>query len=220
MKKIFFLLIFSQLLNFQSLVAKDLWAEGGRAVITANENAADCIKLHADAGSSQTITIVNDAGTGDDAISLTASSGGITLDGNVNFKHFEFKNSCRIATTSNLTVSYSNESSGVGATLTNAGAQAALNIDSTNIKDVIEKPSISKAPSNKAVIGRYILPKKIFSRLINQKPGKGGEIHITDAIQSLIQSNEKFIAHNFTGKYLDCGSMNGYIKSTLEIAKS
>ena len=88
------------------------------------------------------------------------------------------------------------------------------------IKDVIEKPSISKAPSNKAVIGRYILPKKIFSRLINQKPGKGGEIHITDAIQSLIQSNEKFIAHNFTGKYLDCGSMNGYIKSTLEIAKS
>ena len=88
------------------------------------------------------------------------------------------------------------------------------------IKDVIEKPSISKAPSNKAVIGRYILPKKIFSRLINQKPGKGGEIHITDAIQSLLQSNEKFIAHNFTGKYLDCGSMNGYIKSTLEIAKS
>ena len=88
------------------------------------------------------------------------------------------------------------------------------------IKDVIEKPSISKAPSNKAVIGRYILPKKIFSRLINQKPGKGGEIHITDAIQSLIQSNEKFIAHNFIGKYLDCGSMNGYIKSTLEIAKS
>ena len=88
------------------------------------------------------------------------------------------------------------------------------------IKDVIEKPSTSKAPSNKAVIGRYILPKKIFSRLINLKPGKGGEIHITDGIQSLIQSNEKFIAHNFTGKYLDCGSMNGYIKSTLEIAKS
>ena len=95
-------------------------------------------------------------------------------------------------------------------------------IDKSNyvINDVIEKPSISKAPSNKAVIGRYILPKKIFSKLLNQKPGKGGEIHITDAIQSLIQNNEKFIAHNFTGKYLDCGSMDGYIKSTLEIAKS
>jgi len=60
----------------------------------------------------------------------------------------------------------------------------------------------------------------IFSKLLNQKPGKGGEIHITDAIQSLIQNDEKFIAHNFTGKYLDCGSMGGYIKSTLEIAKS
>jgi len=95
-----------------------------------------------------------------------------------------------------------------------------LNKDNYLIKDVIEKPSISTAPSNKAVIGRYILPKKIFSKLLNQKPGKGSEIHITDAIQSLIQNNEKFIAHNFTGKYLDCGSMSGYIKSTLEIAKS
>ncbi len=95
-----------------------------------------------------------------------------------------------------------------------------LNKNNYVIKDVIEKPTITKAPSNKAVIGRYILPKKIFSKLLNQKPGKGGEIHITDAIQSLIQNNEKFVAHNFTGKYLDCGSMSGYIKSTLEIAKS
>ena len=88
------------------------------------------------------------------------------------------------------------------------------------IKDVIEKPSIVNAPSNKAVIGRYILPKKIFTKLSKQKVGKGGEIHITDAIQSLIYENNKFIAHTFSGKYLDCGSMNGYIKSTLEIAKS
>ena len=95
-----------------------------------------------------------------------------------------------------------------------------LNKKNYYIKDVIEKPKVSTAPSNKAVIGRYILPKKIFSRLLNQKPGKGGEIHITDAIQALIQNNEKFIAHNFTGKYLDCGSMSGYIKSTIEIAKS
>ena len=88
------------------------------------------------------------------------------------------------------------------------------------IKDVIEKPSIKSAPSNKAVIGRYVLPKKIFSKLLELKPGKGGEIHITDAIQSMIMNKEKFIAHNFSGKYLDCGSMNGYIKSTLEITKS
>ena len=87
------------------------------------------------------------------------------------------------------------------------------------IKGVIEKPLISEAPSNKAVIGRYILSKDIFLKLKKQKPGKGGEIHITDAIQSLINDNKKFIAHNFSGKYLDCGSMNGYIKSTLAIAK-
>jgi len=87
------------------------------------------------------------------------------------------------------------------------------------IKDVVEKPSIKNAPSNKAIIGRYILPKKIFSKLLRLKPGKGGEIHITDAIQSLIKENEKFIAHNFFGKYLDCGSMNGYIKSSIEISK-
>ena len=94
-------------------------------------------------------------------------------------------------------------------------------IDKKNylIKDVIEKPSLNKAPSNKAVIGRYILPKKIFSKLQKLKPGKGGEIHITDAIQLLINENNKFIAHNFSGKYLDCGSMKGYIESTLEISK-
>jgi len=88
------------------------------------------------------------------------------------------------------------------------------------IRDVIEKPKVINAPSNKAVIGRYILPKSIFFKLAKQKPGKGGEVHITDAIQSLIYENNNFIAHNFTGKYLDCGSMEGYIKSTLEIAKS
>ena len=94
-------------------------------------------------------------------------------------------------------------------------------IDNNNfiIKNVIEKPSIKKAPSNKAVIGRYILPKTIFNKLINLKPSQGGEIHITDAIQSLINENNKFIGHNFSGKYLDCGTMKGYINSTLEIAE-
>ncbi len=94
-------------------------------------------------------------------------------------------------------------------------------IDKNNsfISDVIEKPLIKNAPSNKAVIGRYILPKKIFLKLSKLKPGKGGEIHITDAIQSLIYENEKFISHNFSGKYLDCGSMHGYIKSSSEISK-
>tara|TARA_B110000444_G_C18657305_1_gene509025 strand:+ start:16 stop:831 length:816 start_codon:yes stop_codon:yes gene_type:complete len=95
-----------------------------------------------------------------------------------------------------------------------------LDKNNSIVEDVIEKPSIKNAPSNKAVIGRYILPRKIFNILLNQKSGKGGEIHITDAIQTLIKEKENFVAHNFSGKYLDCGTMSGYIKSTLEIAKS
>ena len=87
------------------------------------------------------------------------------------------------------------------------------------IKSVVEKPSIKRAPSNNAVIGRYILPKIIFNKLLKLKPGKGGETHITDAIQLLINDGFKFIGHNFSGKYLDCGTMKGYINSTLEIAK-
>ena len=94
-------------------------------------------------------------------------------------------------------------------------------IDKMNfiIKSVVEKPTIKEAPSNNAVIGRYILPKTIFDKLTDLKPSKGGEIHITDAIQSLINDNNNFVGHNFSGKYLDCGTMSGYINSTLEIAK-
>ena len=87
------------------------------------------------------------------------------------------------------------------------------------INGVVEKPSIKKAPSNKAVIGRYILPRKIFKKIKSLKPNKGNEMHITDAIQLLINDNEKFVAHNFEGKYLDCGTMHGYINSSKEIGK-
>ena len=94
-----------------------------------------------------------------------------------------------------------------------------LNKSSFLIKDVIEKPSIKNAPSNYAIIGRYILPKKIFKILQNQKPGQNGEIHITDAIKTLIDQKEKFIGHIFSGKYLDCGTLKGYINSSIEISK-
>ncbi len=83
----------------------------------------------------------------------------------------------------------------------------------------MEKPNIKSAPSAKAVIGRYILPKKILNYLNNQKKGKGNEIHITDAIRKLIRKGDKFVAHEFKGSYLDCGTMKGYIKSSLEISK-
>ena len=91
--------------------------------------------------------------------------------------------------------------------------------DNFVINNVVEKPSIKTSPSNNAVIGRYILPKTIFSKLKSLKPGKSGEFHITDAIQALIEDDNQFIGHNFSGKYLDCGTMQGYIKSALEISK-
>ena len=94
-----------------------------------------------------------------------------------------------------------------------------LNSTDYTISGVIEKPSLQNAPSNKAVIGRYILPKTIFKKLKKTKPSKGGEIHITDAIQLLLNDKEKFIAHNFIGKYLDCGTIQGYINSNKEISK-
>jgi len=87
------------------------------------------------------------------------------------------------------------------------------------IRDVVEKPPINKAPSNYAIIGRYILPKTIMKNLKKLKPGQGDEIHITDAIRQLINDGEKFYANIFKGKYLDCGTLSGYINSTIEISK-
>jgi UTP--glucose-1-phosphate uridylyltransferase len=88
------------------------------------------------------------------------------------------------------------------------------------IDDVVEKPSIKNAPSNYAVIGRYILPYKIFKEIKKLKPGQGGEIHITDAIKNLIRGGETFLANIFKGKYLDCGTLKGYIESGAEILKA
>ncbi len=95
------------------------------------------------------------------------------------------------------------------------------NVDRNNflISDVVEKPNTKSAPSNSAVIGRYILSYDIFNKLKNQKKGKGGEIHITDSIRKLLVDGHKIIGHKFSGKYLDCGTMNGYIKSSVEISK-
>jgi len=87
------------------------------------------------------------------------------------------------------------------------------------IKDVVEKPSIKLAPSNFAIIGRYVLPRTIIKKLKKLKPGQGGEIHITDAIKQLIDDGESFYGNIFKGKYLDCGTLSGYINSTIEISK-
>ncbi len=91
--------------------------------------------------------------------------------------------------------------------------------DYFQITDVIEKPSIKKAPSNYAIIGRYILTSKIFKEIKKLKPGQGGEIHITDAIKNLIKKENKFYGNIFKGEYLDCGTLSGYIKSGIQIYK-
>ena len=91
--------------------------------------------------------------------------------------------------------------------------------NSFQITDVVEKPKLKDAKSNYAIIGRYILPKKIMNEIKKLKPGQGNEIHITDAIRNLIYKNNKFYGNIFKGKYLDCGTLNGYIKSGIEISK-
>jgi UTP--glucose-1-phosphate uridylyltransferase len=87
------------------------------------------------------------------------------------------------------------------------------------IKDVVEKPNIKKAPSNYAIIGRYILPIAIFDEIKKLRPSHGKEIHITDAIKNLIFKNYDFFGNIFKGKYLDCGTINGYIQSSIQIFK-
>ena len=93
------------------------------------------------------------------------------------------------------------------------------NKNNFQITDVVEKPKINEAKSNYAIIGRYILPKIIMSEIKKLKPGQGNEIHITDAIRNLIYKGNNFYGNIFKGKYLDCGTLKGYIKSGIEISK-
>jgi len=81
------------------------------------------------------------------------------------------------------------------------------------VEDMVEKPEPSKAPSNLAIIGRYILTPDIFDLLKETKPGKGGEIQLTDAL--LKQAKDGMvIGYKFKGKRFDCGSIDGFIKAT------
>ncbi|MCF6339864.1 MAG: UTP--glucose-1-phosphate uridylyltransferase GalU [Sulfurimonas sp.] len=81
------------------------------------------------------------------------------------------------------------------------------------VSDMVEKPNPEDAPSNLAIIGRYILTPDIFDILRETKPGKGGEIQITDAL--LTQAKQgKVIAYKFQGKRFDCGSVDGFVEAT------
>jgi len=90
--------------------------------------------------------------------------------------------------------------------------------DTYRVTDMVEKPSSKDAPTNMAIIGRYILTPDIFDILSKTKPGKNGEIQITDAL--LVQAKKgKVIAYKFKGKRFDCGSVEGYVEAINHFAK-
>jgi UTP--glucose-1-phosphate uridylyltransferase len=85
------------------------------------------------------------------------------------------------------------------------------------LKSIVEKPKPADAPSTLAVVGRYILTPRIFDCLEKVKPGKGGEIQLTDGIADLMQF-EDVLAYRFAGKRFDCGSKLGFMKANVEFA--
>ena len=96
-------------------------------------------------------------------------------------------------------------------------------VDNSNntyqVTDMVEKPEEKDAPSNMAIIGRYILTPDIFNTLKNVKPDKSGEIQITDALK--IQAKQgKVIAYKFKGRRFDCGSIKGYLEATNHFANN
>ena len=85
------------------------------------------------------------------------------------------------------------------------------------VKDFVEKPAVDEAPSNVAILGRYIITPQIFEILENTEPGKGGEIQLTDALKTLI-SQEAMYAYNFEGRRYDVGDKLGFLQATIEFA--
>ena len=85
------------------------------------------------------------------------------------------------------------------------------------VKGLVEKPDIDTAPSTTAILGRYIVTPKIFEILSNTKPGKGGEIQLTDALLELLK-HEAIYAYNFEGRRYDVGDKLGFLQATVEYA--
>jgi len=86
------------------------------------------------------------------------------------------------------------------------------------VKGMVEKPRPEDAPSNIAVIGRYILTPKILENLDNKAVGAGGEIQLTDAIAREIMESNNVTAYRFEGKRFDCGSKSGFLEATVSFA--
>ncbi|MEP7184473.1 MAG: UTP--glucose-1-phosphate uridylyltransferase GalU [Rhodanobacter sp.] len=86
------------------------------------------------------------------------------------------------------------------------------------IRYVVEKPKPADAPSNLAVVGRYVLPGRIFQLLEQTAPGAGGEIQLTDAIEALLKEQGKVLAYRFEGTRFDCGNKAGLVRATMHMA--
>lgn len=86
------------------------------------------------------------------------------------------------------------------------------------VSSMVEKPKPEDAPSNLAVVGRYILTPRIFHYLENGKPGAGGEIQLTDGISALLQE-ERVLAYRYLGHRYDCGSKLGYLQATVTLGQ-
>lgn len=86
------------------------------------------------------------------------------------------------------------------------------------IRSMVEKPKPADAPSNLAVVGRYVLPSRIFQLLEGTRTGAGGEIQLTDAIDALLQEQGKVLAYRFEGTRFDCGNKAGLVRATMHMA--
>jgi UTP--glucose-1-phosphate uridylyltransferase len=86
------------------------------------------------------------------------------------------------------------------------------------VKELVEKPHPADAPSNLAIVGRYVLSPTIFQALDEMKLGVGGEIQLTDAIQNVLLSGEKVFAYKIQGPRYDIGTPMGLLKANLDLA--
>ena len=84
---------------------------------------------------------------------------------------------------------------------------------------VIEKPSKNDAPSNFSITGRYVFASTLWAELLNTRAGSGGEIQLTDAVQSMLKKSHTFDAYHLVGKTFDCGSKFGLATANYEFAK-
>lgn len=98
-----------------------------------------------------------------------------------------------------------------------AGSRDPSNARIFNCAGMVEKPKLENAPSNQAIVGRYVLTPRIFELLEQTKPGAGGEIQLTDGILALLQ-HEKVFGYTFEGKRYDAGDKFGMLQATIEFA--